>query len=968
MAAEVTDAARIKFDIETRSLHDALTQYGKRTGINVLFLEDLVAGKTAPPLKGLYSREEALRHLIEPSNLCYKFASDRSTVAVKQCQIPQPPAQEVVSPKSPPPRRNNGENAFEMVAMEEPLSVIVTGSHIKGPELPVGPKPVVVSAADLLELGVTSLDDLGHAESQLFGGGPSQDTHHVGAEALSNTGLGSAFNVRGLGAGETLMLVNGRRLAPSGSAGLFVDDLNIPLIAIKQVEILTDGVSAIYGADSVAGVVNIITKDSSDRGETAVDASVVTQGAWKAGRVAQSLSNDWESGGVFGSVEYSKNTALPARDRSFASSDLRGNGGPDLDQPFAWPPNIVVGKQTWAAPPGLTAGVPSTSQLQAGVPNLENVHSNSDLWPLQELTSAYGQAHQSFGDHLKITLEGILSHRRAEESDGGDRVSFTLPTTSPYYLNSIAQGNPMTVETDLFSALGPEVTHVDVRTIYGALNMEFPLGPDSSINLGASRALETEHQLNTNVGNPTALADSSVGFDPFVVPSALSAKTLAAIRGDSSFDQGSELHEYSLQWSGPITDLNSSTASGDNTRKIMGAAGVEYRSQLLRTSDSVMSGTYDRYDGWSKAVYGELTFPVLKPDKAGQGQLLELSLAGRYEDYSAFGHSAVPRFAVRWAPVPGLEFLGSVGQSVKTPNLAYLNTSRNTVSVGPPPSGIGEVIYLSGNYAHLHEESATNATFEVNFTRQLSEQSTLGLDAQLFSVNDYGRIQKPDISEIGADLLTSPDYASLVTRNPSAALVNQLCSSPQLYRMSLSQCLGGSYLAIVDLQLRNIDRLVTQGVDFRNSWTVSPSWGKVELKWNGTYIFRYADRSTPSAPIESLLNTQNNPIDLQTHASVGVTSHGFGADVTTNFSSGYRDTASQPIRSIASWTTVDLQVRYAFDPIDDTKYGWLVQLGVKNVANRNPPFLINSVESLGYDQENADPLGRLVTLSLRKQW
>lgn len=64
--------------------------------------------------------------------------------------------------------------------------------------------------------------------------------------------------------------------------------------------------------------------------------------------------------------------------------------------------------------------------------------------------------------------------------------------------------------------------------------------------------------------------------------------------------------------------------------------------------------------------------------------------------------------------------------------------------------------------------------------------------------------------------------------------------------------------------------------------------------------------------------------------------------MTTNFSSGYRDTASQPIRSIASWTTVDLQVRYAFDPIDDTKYGWLVQLGVKNVANRNPPFMINS--------------------------
>src|SRR4029077_11599387 len=123
-----------------------------------------------------------------------------------------------------------------------------------------------------------------------------------------------------------------------------------------------------------------------------------------------------------------------------------------------------------------------------------------------------------------------------------------------------------------------------------------------------------------------------------------------------------------------------------------------------------------------------------------------------------------------------------------------------------------------------------------------------------------------------------------------------------------------------------------------------------------------------SAAFESLLNTQNSPIDLQAHATLSVTSHGFGADLTTNFSDGYRDIVSQPNRSVASWITIDLQVSYGFAHASNPDHGWVVELGVQNITNHSPPFLINYVERLGYDEENADPLGRMLALRVHKKW
>jgi iron complex outermembrane receptor protein len=142
-----------------------------------------------------------------------------------------------------PPQRTAGQPG---VTIEE---VIVTGSNIPTSE-EVGPNPVdTYRREDITRLGVRSAIDL-----------VQKLPASTGAAINENFTDGDGrveINLRGLLAKETLVLRDGRRLAPVGFAGDTVDLNTIPLGLIDHIDILKDGASAIYGADAVAGVFNV---------------------------------------------------------------------------------------------------------------------------------------------------------------------------------------------------------------------------------------------------------------------------------------------------------------------------------------------------------------------------------------------------------------------------------------------------------------------------------------------------------------------------------------------------------------------------------------------------------------------------------------------------------------------------------------------------------------------------------------
>ena len=155
---------------------------------------------------------------------------------------------------------------FSVFADDEVEEVVVTGSQIKGAKI-TGALPVsVISNADIEAIGVDSGDDL--LENIVEQG----QNYFIEAEDASggvNASRGDmgAYNLRNLGVGNTLTLLNGRRLVSSPGyqteliGGDYVPTTSvnsnlIPVTGIDRIEILRDGASAIYGADAVAGVIN----------------------------------------------------------------------------------------------------------------------------------------------------------------------------------------------------------------------------------------------------------------------------------------------------------------------------------------------------------------------------------------------------------------------------------------------------------------------------------------------------------------------------------------------------------------------------------------------------------------------------------------------------------------------------------------------------------------------------------------
>lgn len=139
--------------------------------------------------------------------------------------------------------------------------VVVTGTNIRG-RAPIGAAVIQIDREDLERGGFTDPGQLLRSLPANFGGGVNAETFVSGGNldsAASNRSFVAGANLLGLGSGATLTLLNGRRLPPAAE-GIAADMSVIPAAVISRIDVLVDGASAIYGADAVAGVVNIMTR------------------------------------------------------------------------------------------------------------------------------------------------------------------------------------------------------------------------------------------------------------------------------------------------------------------------------------------------------------------------------------------------------------------------------------------------------------------------------------------------------------------------------------------------------------------------------------------------------------------------------------------------------------------------------------------------------------------------------------
>ncbi|MBK7331141.1 MAG: TonB-dependent receptor plug domain-containing protein [Betaproteobacteria bacterium] len=240
------------------------------------------------------------------------------------------------------------------------MRIDVTGSNIKRID-GEGPAPVeIITREQISKTGATSINELLRFI-------PAIDVFDQG-ELASNSPAGSGtgqIRLRGLSETATLVLLNGRRLPVNAlydsGAGAAVDINMIPVSLVERIEILKDGGSAIYGADALAGVINIITRKNYSGIETAARYGISSEGdgeEWGVTLAGGFGDLDKDGYNLMASFDYFKRDPIYRKDRDISKSvDFRRFGAGDYRSSFSPYGNLLdddfafTGEQVRPCPP-----------------------------------------------------------------------------------------------------------------------------------------------------------------------------------------------------------------------------------------------------------------------------------------------------------------------------------------------------------------------------------------------------------------------------------------------------------------------------------------------------------------------------------------------------------------------------------------------------------------------------------------
>ncbi|MCP3731317.1 TonB-dependent receptor [Sphingomonas sp. MG17] len=282
---------RQEFVVPAESLADALKEVARQSGREIVFPAAAVEGKRAPKLRGSYTVAEAVQLLLRGTDLVARF--DDGGILIQGRSAP------------------SGEVEARPA---ESTGIVVTGSRIAGPT-PLSPT-IVLKQREMQDAGFSNLGDVIRSIPQNFSGGQNPTVAGGGNQGGTNqnTTSSSTLNLRGLGPDATLTLLNGHRL-PYDAVSQGVDISAIPLVAIDRIEIVTDGASAIYGSDAVAGVANIILKRSFNGVQASARAGLSTDGGNEQQQYSLAAGTDWQTGGLLVTGDFSRSTHILAGDR-----------------------------------------------------------------------------------------------------------------------------------------------------------------------------------------------------------------------------------------------------------------------------------------------------------------------------------------------------------------------------------------------------------------------------------------------------------------------------------------------------------------------------------------------------------------------------------------------------------------------------------------------------------------------------
>ncbi len=904
--------------------------------------------------------------------------------------------------------------AYAQDAAKEPTvlqRVEVTGSSIKRIAAEGALPVTVLKAEDIRAAGVTSAVDLVRKLTSVQGA--TSESTSVGFDTKGFAGL----SIHNLGESRTLVLLNGRRLAQFGGqdltgAGAGFDLNAIPLAAIERVELLTDGASALYGADAIGGVVNFITKRNITEGEVGTGFSFPAKGAREqrlsATKGFGSLDDDGYN--VMLSFGHDERTALKSSARSFAKTGNVGfgfQGKQYLQQRISASaiPATIENQNSfeWTSPFLATNGVCPPKTFRVTFPSVGtfpgddycgfDVIGELEIYPERKRDNFMASATARVGNH-ELFADVLFSRTQQVARLAPATGNIFIPAGSALH-NLRLNVAPLNIVDDVvafyrLADLGKRTnsdTSEFTNLVLGSRGEMF--GWDYNAGLTHS----VSNVKSTISGYPGTLAVQNLAnsglLDPFVGPGQQSAAAQAAIAATN----------YNGYWNGGVAKLDSVGWNGTRALTdlpggpLMLGAGVNINREGFQSKPSLFAQAKladpvtgvlcdptaavpipcdQRFGDTSEAlpysasrtsqgVFGELVIPLAKA--------LELGTALRADHYSDFGSATTGKGSFRWTPATNLLVRGSIGNGFRAPTVPQVKAAVQSFGV------------TGGNYACtpglLAVATALGAVCQTGTSAydllaggnprlqpEKSKQASLGM-----------RLDPTDNLSLGADLWHVQIANRIGQLTEQAVFANPL-AFPSAWGTK-KDLAGTTFLAFLQNN-ENLGKSYTTGMDFDFSGKTTTAFGLLSSQLTLTYVLREVSQLEKGGRYFSAVG---NFADLGTvtfrtqgRLATSLKSGAWTNTVAVNFKSGYKDqetevnlldatgaiTGSEKIRIHAgSYATLDWQT--AWNPNKQ----WTFNAGVLNLFDRAPPFVVsvsgtNRGQQFGYDDRYYDARGRTV--------
>ncbi len=1038
------DSAELRlFTIEAQSLDSALKAFAFQSQREVFFTADLTRGKRSPGISGKYSDLDALNAILAGTGLTYDITASKAILVRSPAASPASkaehgdegrsnsvapstvPANTVAEPSAATPQGRFTTNAAMPAVSAAIPEILVTGSsalNVDSRRTQDDPQPYVIfDAAEIQQSDAVDVEDF--LKSRL----PMNAVRSTNSQSPSSLGNQSSINLRGLGTNQTLILIDGRRMAGTfNTADFSQPDINgIPLSAIERIEILPATASGIYGGGATGGVVNIITRhdysgfelglryDNTflfDDGGRHVDLS----GGFplEDGRTTVRLLASYSDSGdlLTGDRDFvSRSRALQLANNPSAfydslypplgatpnissadGSNLVLTNGTPLNSPFTYVPKGYPG----VANDGGAALVANAGHYNLALANDLN-GARQSLLASPTTSSADLTARRRFGDDAFEAYADVSFMSNKSRTDfAGVTESTTLP--------SGVRDNPFTTAINVtFPAVGLDYPfESDSQTVRATSGVIVPLPADwtASAEYTWSRARYSFSMTSPaeNFAFAGDLADGTVNvvrdlnvyplnYGPYLLPS----PDVVLGPGDTI------LNDATLRTSGPVARLpgGAVTLSASVERQEARAEDVyanfgENGAYFFPSSAQIIN-----------SYYLEAKAPLVSQANALPGvRVLDLQASVRRDDYSTESpspsadyltsiSSPIPssslysnrveatKFTVGslYSPLQDLALRASLGSGFLPPSIGQIApfpTFASSLELIDPLRGytteVGNVNIRGGGNPNLLPESSRSWSAGAIFTPRWLTGLRLSLD--------YTRIIKTD--EIAT--LSDQEIVDL-----EGLLPGRVTRAPLTAQDRALGYTGGVITGIDDSPV-NIAGTRLQAYDLQLDYYIKPAQlGEFHFYVIGTYQPELAHQTLPDLPFLDAAGYDDGPLKWRGNAGLTWEKGPWTAGWNMQFYDSYyiypstadveeraQDVLSQGAARVPSQSYHDLFATYRFQGRSAAMLkGLQVSLGINNVLNQTPPILASTGSTGTFAYSNyGDPRLRRFSLSLHKQF